>query len=301
MTIMRRLILVVVSLLLLIGGSFETYRAAHDLEAANARSAAAEQERATLDTRASEAEAQYRNAEQATKGLQEKSAETERALAEAKRLIEKNRANSSPDKTNRPLSPLTVIANDPRLFADYMKFAREVVDLDSGGSMYHLKLTPEQREKYREMRVWSDQRILDIYAAAETQKLDSAGVAELLRREGVERMKKEAEVLGPLENEFRVYGRDQPARDYVEKLAAISIYDGGEFSVEQIDALTGILAANSRRKPNHWLEPGSVNWSVALPQAQAMLTPRQFEILKQLQRISDLSIQLRQQRSSGIR
>jgi hypothetical protein len=301
MTPMRRVIIVVVCLVLLIGGIFEAYRATEDLKAAQARIATAERERAAMAARASEAETQYRNAEIATKGLQEINAAAEAGLAEAKRVAEKSKASKSPDKPRRRLSPFTVIANDPRLFADYMTFARDVVDLDAGASMHHLQLTPEQREKFREMRIWSEQRVLDIYAAADTQKLDQAGVAELLRREGVERMKKEAEVLGPLENEFRVYGRDQAARDYAEQLAAASVYEGLAFPTEQIDALTSILAANSHRKTNQWLEPGSVNWSAAFPKAQAILSPRQFEILTQIQRLSDLSTKLRQMRSSEFR
>jgi hypothetical protein len=289
----RRITAVAIASAFLLAAGTALFRATRELRAHREQITAGERQYAAMLAQVARVEATYRQHEAERTALRQQLDAADTAMAAAKRRIDEAKTKAVAAKSR--LNPLTIIANDPGKFSEYMNLTRGMVDLQAGASMHHLHLTPEQREKFKDMRVWAEQRMLDIYASADTQKLDQAGVAQLLREEGVERMKKEAEVLGDLEQEFRVYGRVQPARDYAEQLAALSVYEGTPFSTDQIESLTRILADNSKRKPNQWLEAGSVNWAAALPQAQAMLTPRQLELLRQLQQLSDLTTRLSQE------
>jgi hypothetical protein len=243
--------------------------------------------------RAATLEARARALQTSCAALQEAIASVRTGANEAQRRLSAQAARvEAAAAGQRPLSPETIVANDPEKLAEYMRFSRGAIDLDSGNSMQHLKLTPEQREKFKDMVVWSQQRILDIQSAAETEKLSPADTNKLLAEEGRERMKKEAEILGPLEQEFRVYGRMQPVRDVAEGVAALSVIDGTAVSVDQIDRLTSVLSKNAGLRSTGWADITSVNWPRVMEQAGQFLTPRQLDFLDQEQQLYRTVIKL---------
>ena len=291
----RRIAVFAVCLGLLGGGLAGVYRSTQALERDRAQVEATDARRADdledarrLQVRAHELQATHAALEQSLAAAQARLDAAKQRLA----------AVSSPRKPaptgSRRLSPLTVIANDPARFAAYMKFTRDMVDLTSGASMHNLKLTPEQRERFKDMVVWSQQRILDIEAAAETEKLDRAGFEKLRFEEGRERMKKEAEILGPLEEEFRVFGRMQPVRNLAEQVAALSVMDGTPMSADQVETFTHILSANAGLRSTGWADITTLDWDAAAEKAAAAnaLTPRQVAFFRQLQQLSAVTTKL---------
>lgn len=200
-------------------------------------------------------------------------------------------APSKPKTSAARFSPETVIANDPQKMAAYAKNFRATLDLTYGGMFKALHLSPEQIEKFKDLKVWLEQRRMDLLAAVETQGLDQQGdaYARLLQQQRKVTREKETELFGPgpLLEQSREYSRTQYLRDTTQKLASSLVAPDGPITNAQVERVTEIVASNSERRPGEpwsWQYWTTINWDAAGAQLQGVLSPSQLATLRLVMR-----------------
>ena len=189
-------------------------------------------------------------------------------------------------------SPIAVVANDPKLMPRALRDYRVQIRL---GNLQSIGLSNSQIEALKDAMVEKEQRRMDLAAAVETQGLDQKSDTFKTLNAESERLhqKKEAEILGDLESAYREYGRARLVRWGVTAFALAALDTGEPVYATQFEQVTQILAANSERiQPNSdwaivftgWktgdVKADTVNWDVASPQLQGVLTPTQVETLR---------------------
>ncbi|MSU23122.1 MAG: hypothetical protein EXS32_04780 [Opitutus sp.] len=193
------------------------------------------------------------------------------------------------------LSAQCLIANDPQKLAEYAKNFRlrldlwGLDDLAVGGMFKAFDLSPEQREKFKDLQVWQELRRMDLKAAAETQGFDTGGeVYWQLKQENEKlREQKEAEIFGtgPLFEQYQEYARKQFLRDTAARLASTEFYPDTPITATQVERVTDIVAKSSQwNTKENWLHDdwGTINWDSAGAQLQGVLSPSQLGTLRLL-------------------
>lgn len=183
----------------------------------------------------------------------------------------------------RQFKPTTIIMNDPQKAAEYAKSFRISVNLEFDRIAKALGLSAEQAEKLKDLRVWAQQRLLDLSAAADAQGLKlNDGATKKLHSEDLKVWRaKEAEVLGDLMVPYGEYRKDTSnfVRGLAKELAGTAIYSGEPVTSVQIERTWPILAANCQWNQTGSVTPGTINWPAASAQLQGVLSPSQIATL----------------------
>lgn len=183
----------------------------------------------------------------------------------------------------RQFKPTTIIMNDPQKAAEYAKSFRISVNLEFDRIAKELGLSAEQAGKLKDLRVWAQQRLLDLSATADAQGLSpNDGAIKKLHSEDLKVWRaKEAEVLGDLNVPYQEYRKDTSnfVRGLARELAGTAIYSGEPVTSVQIERTWPILAANCQKNKSGSVIPGTVNWPAASAQLQGVLSPSQIATL----------------------
>ncbi|MDO8539303.1 MAG: hypothetical protein Q7S40_02600 [Opitutaceae bacterium] len=181
----------------------------------------------------------------------------------------------------RRIGPQTIIANNPRMLAEYAKHHRLALDFGWGGLAKALGLSAEQTEKMKDQIFLHSQGFMDLKEAAEMDGLDpnSEGFHRLEVERGKLGNKKFTEILGDIFPLFREWGHTWPVRDRVVELAGTAIYSGEPLTSTQVERATQILAANSQRLQTGRVDDKTINWNTASVHLQGVLSPAQIATL----------------------
>lgn len=190
-------------------------------------------------------------------------------------------------KPSGRVTATTIIANDPQKLAEYLQSYRTNLDNYYGSfkALMALGFSPEQVEKFKDLRIEYQQRFMDLEAAAAMHGLDSnSDTYKKLRAEiSSANAKKETELLGKLRTPLYEYHRTQPVRYFARELAGSAVYSGAPVTYAQVERTTQILAANSQRtqmaQTRGSVDQNTLNWAAARAQLQDVLSPSQIEIL----------------------
>lgn len=281
----KTLIVIFAAMVLIIGLGVRAMRQASQ---AGAASAALAPQRDELREKAGRMEARLQTAREALLALEQKSTATSGESGSANQRA--NAAANGKDQSVNPatpgrrVSPMTLVANDPPKMAEYTKNFRAGLDLDYGGMFKAVGLSPEQIEKFKDIEVWLQESRIDLQAAIDAQGLDStsAEYKKLWSDYSNLRTTKKAEVLGDLAERYFEYYGAQSVRDYVQQLASRGIIAGEAISSSQVERVTDILSANSKRSVGpgaKWVDRDTINWAAASGQLKDVLSPAQIETL----------------------
>ena len=189
--------------------------------------------------------------------------------------------------TGARLSPETIIANDPKKMAEYSRNFRDSLDLTYGGMFKALHLSPEQMEKFKDLKVAQEQRRMDLLAAAETQGLDQQNddYSLLEGRLYKESRNQEADLLGsgPTADQYLEYRNLSYLRDTTKRLASSEVYPDVPIAAAQVERVTEVVASNSERPPGSpwsWQYWSTINWDAVGTQLQGVLSPSQLATLR---------------------
>jgi hypothetical protein len=183
-------------------------------------------------------------------------------------------------------SPETVIANDPQQMAEFERNLRDSLDFDWGAMFKALHLSSEQIAQFKELRVWSWQRGMDLKASAEMQGLDlnSDAFKQLLQEDKKRLEEKEADLFGPgpLLDSYREYRLTGYLRETVRRLASCEMYPDAPIPSAQVERVMAIVLNNSQRQPQkswgqNW---NTINWETATAQLRGVLSPSQIVTLQ---------------------
>jgi len=220
-------------------------------------------------------------------------------LARAKALeneIATSRAGSVAPE-NVPSAPATPTAPPPssRPFFDIVTFLRERPDLREiylESSMAGQLL--EQEERFRREMVRHDQRRAEISSQRRSEgwSSDDPRVAELRRREDELCDWHVRELLGDAGlQQYQDFTRLTPVRGLALELLQRTCNLDQLLIPANADELTRILArhaVNAQGRVDH----KALDWDAALPEAQKVLTPPQFEQLQMMRQAADLQREL---------
>jgi len=189
------------------------------------------------------------------------------------------------------LSPETIIANDPQKMAEYSKHFRASLDYSLGGMFKALNLSPEQRAKFKDLRVKQEQRRMDMRAAVENQGIAVSSDAHVTLHDALfkESRQQEAELLGsgPLAAQYLEYRNLWWLRETPRRLASIEAYPDAPITAAQVELVTEIVAKNSQCRPGggfSWENWTTINWDAVGAQLQGVLSPSQLATLRQYAR-----------------
>jgi hypothetical protein len=191
-----------------------------------------------------------------------------RAVAAATAEVD---AGVRPATSAAKLGAETVIANNPKLMAEYAKHFRERYgDLGHQGIFKMVGLSPEQIERMKDLNVQAEQRRMDLVAAVETHGVDKHGDAYKTLQAQIEEFRRteEAAILGDLEPAYREYRRTQNVRHLATRLAVAALYSGETVTAAQVEQVTRILAAHSesvQTGPQNDRPSFTVDWNAAKP------------------------------------
>jgi hypothetical protein len=193
------------------------------------------------------------------------------------------------------------LATDPKLQALYMANERTSIPVRYGPFIRAQNLTPEQSARFSEAQLAADQRTLDIKAAAVAQglPLDDPGIASLLKQSGQELQQAQTDLLGPDGyQQLTQYDRALPIRSFVDTLGGALAFTDAPLTAQQADQLVQQLAGASSSyneggvaipprmtyayqslMASQSLAPDPIDWDEVKPQAQASLSPSQFDLL----------------------
>ncbi len=261
---------------------------------ARARRAASEAaadaaETAALGVKIGDVEDRLRAAQAAHSELEKKIAALQTAATAAEHA---GSAGQKPSGAKRSLNPATVIANNPEKLAAYLKDFRESLYLKYGAMFHALGLSPEQIEKFLDLKVWTEQHDMDVIAVAETKGIDSrnpspeamAAFKTMQREEAATIKQREADIFGPLIDQYRGYVQAESVRTLVRRLSSSEAYPETPLTAAQVERVTQILADNSRRSSGGSVVRLTVNWANAGAQLEGVVSAGQLALLQQVHR-----------------
>ncbi len=203
-----------------------------------------------------------------------------RAL-ESEIAVTKSAATAPAPATSRTLSPQTVIANDPVKMAAYSRDYRAGLDLNYGGMVKALGLSPGQWERFKDFKLWEEQRRIDLRAAAENQGLDlrSPAFRALQQKDDAERAQKEREMLGDAMDGIREFDRTQYLRQITDRLASAGyMYPLSPLGADEIERVTQIIAQNTPRRRDGTIAQTPIRWAKVGPQLE--LPPAIMDVMQ---------------------
>ena len=182
---------------------------------------------------------------------------------------------------SKPPGLLDFARENPQLLNEFIAFQKAQLAPRYGSLFQRLNLSPEQREKFKDIKVAAAARSSDIAAAADAQGLrrDDPAIATL--RENSER-RAEAELAALLGDagmrELKEHERTANVRGFADGLA-VQTAATEPLGAMQADELTRVLAAASAsyRGGNH-ADSRDIDWAAVDAQARSFLTRAQFEV-----------------------
>jgi hypothetical protein len=192
----------------------------------------------------------------------------------------KNSASSASPAPAQP-SRMQVIARDPALHELYVRAYVNQRDLAFAGLLKKLAFTPEQRRTFEEIQARFQEGLLDCAEIGETNGSDSP---DSRRREAQRQVvavqdAQLAELFGPSLEQWKEANRTLGSRELVAQIVQLNLQGAEAYDAPSTERLAAILANHrARSSPS----PGSLGyeWDAILPQAQAALTPSQWEGFK---------------------
>ncbi len=204
--------------------------------------------------------------------------DTNRRLAEE---IASTKANATAPAPSRTLSAQTIIANDPVKMAAYSRDFRASLALHYGGMVRALGLSPEQWERFKDFKLWEEQRRFDLRAAAENQGVDvrSPAFRELVRKDNEERAVKEREMLGDAIEGIHEFEHTQYLRQIADRLASAGyMYPLSPLAADEIERVTKILAQHTPRLKDGTVAQTPIKWAKVGP--ALALTPEIMNVMQ---------------------
>ena len=207
---------------------------------------------------------------------------------------ERSETGTTPKTSAGKFSPETVIANDPQKLAVYSQNFRAGLDLAWGGMSKALHLSPEQLEKFKDLKLREELRWMELVAAAETQGLGryEAGFYQLMLKHGNEARKEERRFFESegLATEYLEWRELRYLRETTQRLASSEVYPTAPITSAQVERVTEILANNSAKPPSAWSRATAwswphwttINWDAASAQLNTVLSPEQLATLRLL-------------------
>lgn len=184
----------------------------------------------------------------------------------------------------RPPGLLDLARDNPQLWNEFIASKRAEL-----GRLYlplaqRLHLTPEQREKLKDVFAADVARGSDIGAAAQAQGLtqDDPTIVALREKAKEQRRADLKALLGAAGyREFELFERAIPVRGYVDGLA-VELAATAPLSGQQADLLERALAeTNESYRNGKHADPAAVDWESIDRRAREILTPQQFAVWQQ--------------------
>jgi hypothetical protein len=179
----------------------------------------------------------------------------------------------------QPAKPswLERIRSDPETQNLFLAYQRTGVAIEYGSLIRALKLSPEQAAKFTDIEMGHREEHTDLETARLAKAIeenDSAIAA--LRQQQQETYETALRAVLGIDGmkEFKRYNEDKMAHLMVNDIAGGGIVAGVEFSREQVQRLTAVVA-DASRKPHH-----ETNWQRVDEQALSFLNPRQLDYIK---------------------
>jgi hypothetical protein len=204
-----------------------------------------------------------------------------------------DRPPASPGRVNSRAA----LASDPKLLAPYLHAFRESLLTKYGPLFRTLGLSPEQIEKFQDLKVRIEQNSLSLEAATAAHGVNPNGTAYLAMGQEINNQNEDLEDAffegDPATiAQYREYQNVQAARDLAYTVATNSAFSDGPLTSDQAEQLTAILAANSQRSKSGGVVAGTINWDAAAVQAQGILTAPQLTALESLRQQTELQQQI---------
>jgi hypothetical protein len=179
---------------------------------------------------------------------------------------------------------LALVAADPKLFALGMKAYQSSLNTIYGQMFRTLNLPPEEVTKFKSLAAAHMEAIVDILSSASTQgmQLNDPAVGTLMKDENTQFDAAQKSLLGDAAyQQMQQLNRQMPVSGVAYNVATQVALTSTPLSTAQADQLTQILANSSTQYQNGgYATPNTINWPTALGQAQALLTPTQFQALQ---------------------
>ena len=230
-------------------------------------------------------EVRLRSANTALAASGDSPTEVEPSGATTRESVAPRASQTNSENGGRHLSPMTLIANDPRKMAEHLKNVRDRAEMAYGPVFRAIGASPEQIEKFKDVEIALEQTRMDIQAAVDQQQLDpnSAACKKLWDDCNQARTAKRAEALGDVNNRLIDYDRSESVREIARMLAVAGVVTGERATADQVYRAGDILAANCQRwsKDSYpgWTDEATIDWDAAKEQLKTVLTPGQIDIL----------------------
>jgi hypothetical protein len=148
-----------------------------------------------------------------------------------------------------------------------------------------LGLSSDQIDKFNAIQLQLEESRSDLaaFAASDGLSMTDPDIAALMREANHEATLDLRDLLGTANYAaYRAYSQNSSALTLVNDLPGVGA-GNDPLSDSQTQQLTQILANSSIRDKAGWVIYGSVDWQTAMPQAQTLLTPEQYEAFQTLQ------------------
>jgi hypothetical protein len=177
-----------------------------------------------------------------------------------------------------------LLAANPALFALGVRAYRANLGPHFAPLYRSLGLAPAQIAAFENLMIDHEEALLDLKATAAAQGLDDSDPAVLAVRQQEDDQLRAAQtaLLGEAGyQQLLQLGRVQPVEDIVSGVATTVALTSTPLSRAQAAELTEFLAnASSSYRRGDPADPATIDWDVALPQAQGILSAPQFGALK---------------------
>jgi hypothetical protein len=239
--------------------------------------------RALLVQRASEHAIALKEIEEIAKSSDEK----RKTLARLERTEAANQTakgtRKNPSAREQIEGDATTIAKNPSLRDAYMRGF--VADLYTRWGLYFRQqgMTPEQIAQFNGIQIRLEDAKLDLAAKALAENLspDDPELADELAQANHEFYKDLTDLIGRSNySVYKAYSQEGSVITLVNDLPGYISADAQPLTDAQSLQLAQILADSSTKNSSGWVKYGTVNWGQAMPLAQAVLTPAQFEALQ---------------------
>jgi hypothetical protein len=191
---------------------------------------------------------------------------------------EKDRLRRSTTAKNEPAAPIAGL-DSPEQYQARVRVLRAWLALHNASLYRRLGLTPDQIGQLEDVETRHFQRLQDIVATAQSEKIpfSDPAIAELGKQENQQFHREEEAALGePLAQDVQQYDRTSAVRSLTNALAA-NIYFTEPLTPQQGDRVTQILANSSAAyKKGGDASPNDLDLNSALAEIQTVLSPQQL-------------------------
>jgi hypothetical protein len=147
-----------------------------------------------------------------------------------------------------------------------------------------LGLSPTQIDAFENLMTEHEEEVLDLNATASSQGIENSDPAVLAVRQQEDDQLRAAQIalLGDTGyGQLQQFARAEPVQEIVASVATTVALTSTPLSGAQAAELSDFLAnSSSSYRSGDQADPATIDWDVALPQAQAILTDAQYEALR---------------------